>query len=138
MSYYPDDVKCQHVFAKWNPDNCEGPPKWSVRSGAHNNPTPMCTKHMEIEVKDTRNQGYYTVVIPIEEENGKHPERDPESMLYLRNKAYTDSTDRYVVRCNDFEAASKYAAANGWEKREWSWFPAYTLNKTIQVFERKV
>jgi hypothetical protein len=126
-----DNEKCQWAFA------CERYPTLVVRTGAHNDPKAMCKEHADITSKSLRDQGYYACIIPIGEENGKHPERDPESMFYLRNKAYKDSTDRYVVRCNDFEAASKYAAANGWEKREWSWFPAYTLNKTIQIFERK-
>lgn len=45
-------------------------------------------------------------------------------------------TDRYVIRCNNFVTASAYAAAQEWSLHEWSWFPAYTINNGVQVFER--
>lgn len=45
-------------------------------------------------------------------------------------------TDRYVVRCNSFDVASRYAAQQEWALREWAWLPAYTVHSTIQVFER--
>lgn len=45
-------------------------------------------------------------------------------------------TDRYVVRCESFAAAARYAAEQNWALREWTWLPAYTISKNIQVFER--
>jgi hypothetical protein len=47
-----------------------------------------------------------------------------------------DYTDRWVIRCNNFEEAAKYAAVQGWSLRSWSWLPAYTIHRTVQVFER--
>jgi hypothetical protein len=45
-------------------------------------------------------------------------------------------TDRYVIRCNNFVIASLYAVERQWNMHEWSWFPAYTINSEVQVFER--
>lgn len=45
-------------------------------------------------------------------------------------------TDRYVVRSESFSDASEYAARNNWSLHEWTWLPAYTISKNIQVFER--
>ena len=47
-----------------------------------------------------------------------------------------DNTDRWVVRCNDFATAARYAAEQNWALREWTWLPAYTIQKGVQVFER--
>lgn len=47
-----------------------------------------------------------------------------------------DDTDRWVVRCSDFATASQYAADQNWSLREWTWLPAYTGSKAVQVFER--
>lgn len=44
--------------------------------------------------------------------------------------------DSYVVRCNSFYNAAKYAAEKGWHISEWAWLPAYTVQNRIQVFER--
>jgi hypothetical protein len=49
-----------------------------------------------------------------------------------------DNTDMWVIRSNDFVIASQYAAKQGWALREWSWLPAYTINKDLQIFERRV
>jgi len=46
------------------------------------------------------------------------------------------NTDRWIVRCNNFTIASKYAAEKNWSLSEWAWLPAYTIQNTIQVFER--
>lgn len=48
----------------------------------------------------------------------------------------SEETDRYVVRCNSFYSAAKYAAEQGWGIREWAWLPAYTVQNTVQVFKR--
>lgn len=44
--------------------------------------------------------------------------------------------DRYVVRCESFTDAARYAAEQNWSLHEWTWLPAYTISKNIQVFER--
>lgn len=45
-------------------------------------------------------------------------------------------TDRYVVRCNNFANAARYAAEQNWHLSEWAWLPAYTVNDGIQIFGR--
>ena len=117
---------------------CERYPTLVVRTGTHNDPKAMCKEHADITSKSLRDQGYYACIIPIGEENGKHPERDPDSALNARIKAINDNTDRWVVRCSSFDAAARYAADQDWALREWSWLPAYTVHKTIQIFERKL
>lgn len=48
----------------------------------------------------------------------------------------SNDTDRYVIRCNDFSVAAAYAAQMDWRIAEWSWAPAYTVHKNIQVYAR--
>ena len=47
------------------------------------------------------------------------------------------NADTYIVRCNNFESAARYAAVQNWHISEWAWLPAYTLSPNIQVFVRK-
>ncbi len=47
-----------------------------------------------------------------------------------------DNTDQWVIRCNNFYDAAKFAVSQKWTAREWSWAPAYTSNNTIQIFKR--
>lgn len=47
-----------------------------------------------------------------------------------------NDTDKYVIRCNSFYNASKYASENGWMTKEWAWMPAYSFRDNIQIFER--
>ena len=123
--------KCSWVFG------CEYTPTWVVRTAVHNDPRPMCDEHKRRNSESLSGQGYGSFDIPIEEENGLHPRYDPNSMFNARKKAKEDNTDRWVVRCNNFDAAAKYAGEQDWSLRSWTWLPAYTVHNTIQVFERK-
>jgi hypothetical protein len=124
------DEKCEWIFG------CEYTPSLVVRTGTHNDPKPMCREHAMKTSESLRKQGYYAFLTPIDEENGLHPQHDPNSGYNRRRQAELDNTDRWVIRCSSFDDAAKYAAVQDWALREWTWLPAYTVHKTIQIFER--
>ena len=133
-NYYPEGTECKWIFS------CDYIPEWSVRTGVHNDPKPYCDKHKKATLDSLRDQGYYGVAIPIEEENGKHPERDVDSPYYKRLQKIKDDYNslRYIIQSNSFRSASSKAAEMNLRLNQWDWMPLHSINDNVMVYEEKI
>lgn len=42
----------------------------------------------------------------------------------------------YVIQCNSYVEAAKYAAEHDWWLHAWTWLPDTTVHSTIKVYKR--
>lgn len=52
------------------------------------------------------------------------------------NKQQKVRIDEFVIRSSDFALASLRAAEMNLHISEWTWLPAYTISRNVQIFRR--